>query len=356
MISDSLFGIAFPDRMLWFVALLIGVFFVSSLSLIFMVVLFRVRNVRRRKRWSRVELAWEHVMLDVLAGEKQADELNALVAARDNRYFVDFLLRYAARLKGAERDTVLQLARPYLPAIASQLERRSPERRARAVKTLGELDTVSYTSQIVAALHDPSPLVAITAAQALARHRSPDLVRDLVGSMETFELWDTRFLAAILAELGPDVAPALREFLADASHSVRTRALAAATLGELNDPAAADCAAEVLETEKDVDLLVAALRLIRNVGSGAHVAAVRSLLESPSPAVRGYAVSALVAIGTPDDTAIIEAAIDDESSWVVMHAARGLEALGRLDILRLLAASDHPRASAAREILAGTTA
>ena len=49
MISDSLFGIAFPDRLLWFVALLIGVFFVSSLTLIVIVVVLRARNVRKRK-------------------------------------------------------------------------------------------------------------------------------------------------------------------------------------------------------------------------------------------------------------------------------------------------------------------
>jgi hypothetical protein len=352
MIGDSLFGIAFPDRLLWFVALLIGAFFACSLTLIAVVVLLRARNVRRRKRWARVERAWEHVMLDVLAGEKPAGELQALVAPRDERYFVDFLLRYASRLKGAERKTVHDLARPHLPSVAHQLTRRSAERRARGVKTLGELDTHTYTSQIVAALHDPSPLVAITAAQALARHRSPHVVRDLVESMETFELWDTRFLSAILAELGPEVAPALREYLTDSSHSVRTRALAAATLTQLNDLGAAEGAAKVLATEQDVDLLVATLRLMRNVGSGEHVPAVRSLLRSPSPAVRGYAVSAMVAIGTAEDTANIEAAIDDESSWVVMHAVRGLKALGRLEILESLAASDHPRASAAREILA----
>jgi HEAT repeat protein len=353
--TESLFGVALPDRLLWFVAVLIGVFFLSALSLIAAAVLLRVRNIRRRRRWARMEMSWEPVILDVLVGERPETDLHDLVQPGDQRYFVDFLLRYTSRLKGEERGTVLQLARPYLPAIASQLNRRSAERRARAVKTLGELDADTYTAQTIAALRDPSPLVAITAARALARHRSPEMVHDLVQGMETFELWHTRFLAAILAELGPDVAPALRGFLEEPQHSARTRALAAATLEQLNDLTAADAAAAVIETEKDVDLLVAAVRLIRKVGSGEHVAAVRRLLDASSPAVRGHAVATLASIGTLDDTSLIQHAVDDESSWVVMHAVRGLKAMGRLDILRELAESDHPRAPAAREILAGAS-
>ncbi len=353
--TESLFGIVLPDRLLWFVAVLIAVFFLCALALIAAVVLLRVRNILKRRRWTRMELSWEPVIPDVLVYERPESDLHDLVKPSDQRYFVDFLLRYSSRLKGEERSTVLQLARPYMPAIARQLNRRSAERRARALKTLGELDADTYAAQTIEALRDPSPLVAITAARALARHRSPEMVHDLVQGMETFELWHTRFLAAILAELGPDVAPALRGFLQDPQHSARTRALAAATLEQLNDLNAVDAAVTVVETERDVDLLVAAVRLIRKVGSGDHVAAVRRLLEAPSPAVRGYAVATLASIGTPGDTSLIQQAIDDESNWVVMHAVRGLKAVGRLDILRELAESDHPRAPAALEVLAGAS-
>jgi len=362
-VTDSLLGIALPDRLLWFVALLVAVFFVSSLSLVATVAALRIRNVRRSRRWQRLETRWEPVIIGVLVGERPEAELHALVERRDQRYFVDFLLRYSTRLKGGERETVVRLAQRYLPAIARQLERRSGERRARAVRTLGELDVETYTPQIVAALRDPSPLVAITAGRALAQQRSPKLVRSLVDSLESFELWDTRFLSSLLADLGPEAMPALRAVLEDQERPARTRALAANTLERLNDLNAADIAVAVLEagaatstipSEQHVDLMVAALRLVRKVGRGEHVGTVRRMLAASNAAVRGCAVDALASVGGGDDVPLIRKAIDDESNWVVMHAVRGLKALGRVDFLQDLAASNHPRADAAREVLAGT--
>ena len=352
--TDNLFGIALPDRLLWVVAILILVFFLSSVLLVVAVVLLRVRNIGRKKRWERMETTWEPVILGVLVSECAEEELHELVRPGDRGYFVDFLLRYSARLKGDERDTVLHLARPYLPAIARKLNRRSAEKRARALKTLGELDPDTYMSETVAALQDPSPLVAITAARVLARRRNPEMVSELVQAMKAFELWHSRFLASVLAEFGSEVAPALRGYFEDPKHSPRTRALAAATLEQLNDLPAADVAVEVARTESDVDLLVAAARLIHRVGSGRHVAAVREMLSATNPAVRGYAVAALANIGTSEDAPLIRNAVDDESSWVVMHAVRGLKTIGRLDLLHKLVDANHPRASAAREMLAGS--
>jgi HEAT repeat protein len=362
-LTDSLLGVALPDRLLWFVALLVALFFVSSVSLIGTVVVLRVRNVMQLKRWHRLEARWEPAIIDVLVGQIRERELHALVRHEDQRYFVDFLLRYGKRLKGVERETVVRLAQRYLPAIAEQLEGRSPERRARAIRTLGELDAATYTTQIIAALRDHSPLVAITAGRALARRQDPELAQSLVDSLESFELWDTRFLSSLLADLGPKATPVLREVLDDRERPARTRALAAHTLERLNDLNAAHIAVAVLEassamsepfSEERVDLIVAALRLIRKVGRGEHLGPVRRLVESSHAAVRGYAVNALASVGSSADAPLIRPAIDDESSWVVMHAVRGLKTLGELDELQQLAASNHPRADAAREVLAGS--
>jgi HEAT repeat protein len=351
-VTDTLFGLTFSDRILWALAFLIVALFVGSFTLVVLVVHLRLRNIRRARKRANLEAQWEPIILEVLAGTMSASELHGLVQTENERYFINFLMRYSTRLKGDEREAVLDLARPYLPAVALQLRRRSPERRARAVQTLGELDVEGYTSEIMAALGDPSPLVAITAARALARQRNPDLAQGLMDSFAAVELWHKRFLSSMLASMGPKAGPVLREVLADPKRHTQTRVLAAETLVQLNDLAAVDSATTVIETEHDTDLLVAALRLIQKIGGEEQREPVQRLLDTPDPAVRANAVRALACIGTGSDVERVRAAVEDESNWVVMHAVWGLKALGRLDLLQELASSSHRRAAAAREMLA----
>ena len=104
-------------------------------------------------------------------------------------------------------------------------------------------------------------------------------------------------------------------------------------------------------SETDVDLVVPVLGLIEKVGRHDHLAVVRNLLHSPDHAVRASAVSTLARIGTPADTAAIRSALEDDSNWVVLHAVRGLNEIGEVDFLSDMAASEHPGAIAAQEIL-----
>lgn len=350
--TDTLISMTLADGLLWALAFLIVALFVGSFVLIVLVVYLRVRNMRRAKKRASLEARWEPIMLEVLAGAAPDSELHTLVKPDEERYFVDFLMHYSTRLKGDERAAVLELSHQYLPWVTLQLKRRSPERRARAVQTLGELDAQGYTDELMAALTDPSPLVAITAARALARQRNPDLARGLVDSFGAVELWHKRFLSSMLANMGPKSGPILREALADRNQPTHTRVLAAETLVQLNDLAAVDSATAVIQTEHDTDLLVAALRLIQRVGGEEQREPVKRLLIAADPAVRANAVRALACVGTQSDVDLVRKAVEDESNWVVMHAVWGLKALGRLDMLRDIVSCNHRRAAAAREMLA----
>jgi HEAT repeat protein len=351
-VTDTLIGLNFSDQLLWALAFLIIALFVGSFVLVMLVVHLRLHNLRRARQRADLEAQWEPIILEVLAGGAPDAKLHALVKPEDEGYFVSFLMRYSTRLKGDEREAVLDLSREYLPAVALQLKRRSPERRARAVQTLGELDAHGYTDDLMSALSDPSPLVAITAARALARQRNPDLAQGLVASFGAVELWHKRFLSSMLASMGPKSGAILRDALGDPNRPTHTRVLAAETLVQLNDLAAADSATAVIQTETDTDLLVAALRLIQRVGGEEQREPVKGLLQAPDPAVRANAVRALACVGTQSDVDLVRSAVEDESNWVVMHAVWGLKALGRLDVLRELVSSNHHRAAAAREMLA----
>ncbi len=348
---DSALGLPFSDRSFHIVTAAVLLLLACAVAFTLAAAWLRLRNARLAERWQRLEAVWEPVVLAVISGESVASEFYRKVRKKDSRYVADFLLRYARQLRGAERDSVTRLASPYLSLLASELKARSPEKRAYALRTLGELSVARHSAEFLQALDDPSPLVAMNAFQALARHYDVAYAESLLRALERFEFWSSRYLAAMLANMGSESLQALRAAYGDPKRPARVRAVLAVTLTNLNDARSAGIAARTLETESQIDLIVASLKLVEKVGGPDQLLAVRALTTSPQPAIRAQAVTTLARLGTPEDVYRIRSALDDESNWVAIHAAQGLKALGKTDMLALLEATDHPRAIAAREVL-----
>lgn len=344
-------ALPFSDRGLQLVALVTVLLLACAVAFTLAAAYLRADNIRNEKRWVRLEGMWEPIIMSVLTEEAAEGELLARVHPRDTRRFVEFLLRYARQLKGVERDTVLSLAAPHMGKIADDLNHRSPEIRARALQTLGELSVAAYSDRFLHALGDESPLVAMSAAQALARHYDPAFADRLLRVLDRFQHWSIGYLAAMLANMGPESAPRLRAVLADTTRSPQIRAAVARTLTSLRDVGSAAVASQVLRSEDHIDVIIPVLGLIEKVGGRDQLPVVRQLLRSPDHAVRARAVSTLARIGTSEDVAHIRAALDDESNWVVIHAARGLKETGRMDLLAEVAESESPGAIAAQEML-----
>ncbi len=339
------------DLTLQLVALAILALLACAMAFTLAAAWIRTLSNREAQRWHRLELSWEPVMLRVLTGETTEHQLHTLVRRKDRRFFVGFLLRYARRLRGVEGETVLRLAAPYLSVIVDDLQRRSPERRAYALQTLGELSVAEYSERFLEALEDASLLVAMNAAQALARHYDLAYADRLLRSMERFENWSLRYLAAMLANMGPESASKLRATLSDPSRPPRVRAVVARTLTSLSDHQSLDIATQIIESNNENDLVISALGLIEKVGGPEQLPAVRRLLESTDPAIRAHAVTTLARLGAPEDVDLVRRQLDDSSNWVALHAAEGLEEMGQVELLASLGASDHPRALAAREVI-----
>lgn len=317
--------------------------------------LLRIRNDRKAGHWSALERRWEERTLEVLTGAATPEQLWELVERRDRLRFLSFMLRFARRLTGTERRRVDELAAPYLDRILPQLRSRSPERRARAIQTLTTLGASRYAPQVVRSLDDPSPLVAMVAARSLARRERPDFSSAILRRLHRFDTWRPSFLASMLAQIGPAVAPALRNALADGTFDPKTRAVAAEALRELNDYAAADAAAEALRDTTDRDLLISSLGLLAHVGRADQIAAIRPLLGTADPIVKSRVMSVLGRIGGPDDADTLVRAFDDPSPWVALRAAEAMLESNN-PALERLAASEHPRAPLARQLLAGGAA
>jgi HEAT repeats len=343
----------FHDRLLFL--LVIGICVLTCFVFLFTAtaLLLRIKNIRTASKWTKLEDSWEPPLMEVLYGEGPPEALWKVVGPEVELHFVNYLLRFMRRLSGEERDRIRAVAAPYLPRILKRLQRRGPERRARAIQTLGELGLREHADRIVEMLDDPSPLVAMTAARALAAKEHPQYTEAIIARLHRFSNWRPSFLSAVLAAIGPGAVPALHRAFGDPQARSSVRAIAANALGQLNDFSSAEIAIAVLRDSAERDLTASTLRLLGRVGRAEDVPIVRSMLSSQDDVIRGAAAGALGRLGSVSDVELLERATrDDPSQWVAITAARGLRELGGVKALRDLAASAHTRAPLALQILA----
>lgn len=363
---DALFGLELQDRAFAILAVAIAVLLLATAGFAVLTLALRYRNRRRAERWSRLEAAWERLLLDVLAGDEEPEALRRRVDDGDRSFFVDFLLRYAERVRGAELERIRALARPYLGTVAEQLDADEPMRRALAVRTLATLGSRDHTEAIVRALDDPSPVVTMAAAHALAEEGGPSYAAEILDRLDRYELWSAPFVTQLLVSMGDAAVPDVERVYADPDAPPEARAVCADALSRIGPAASADLAAEVLakldlesaartadETTfgDERELLIASLKLLARLGRPEHVPLVRRLARAPDPIVRAMAVTALGELGGAEDRSLLTSALRDPARWVALHAARALQSMGETGPLADLARSDGERATLAREVL-----
>ncbi len=331
--------------------ILIGIISLSTLTFAVSAVSTRLHRDRVRSRRNELESIWEPLLLDALTEEIPLREVWDRVPRGRELWLVEYLLRVTRRLRGDDVDALARVAEPYLDLVSSRLNHRLVEQRAFAVETLNVLGCGRYTAEIAAALDDRAPLVAMIAARALTRSGESDHLEAILDRLHRFDTWSPRLLMSLLASIGPAAAPVLRKALVDPDRPLLVRVVSTSALQQLNDLKAADCAVQVLRTETDREVLASSLRLLAKVGRPEQAEFARALCGSSDFVVRAHALTALARLGEPEDAGILIEAIDDESSWVALHAVNGLKLAGHLSQLRELADSEHPRSELARQVL-----
>lgn len=353
LLSTSFVELILEDKILYFLIFIILLLFILALVLAVYTLILRRANRLKALKWMRLENKWQPVVLDVLSGTAKSKDLLDLVGDEERLYFVDFLERFAQRLRGEERGTLSELALPFLDPVVRNLQHKDAERRARAVQTLCLLGLPHYANEIIVTLDDPAPLVSMVAARYLMRREHPEYALHVLDHLHNFGTWSRNLLASMMASVGPKAIPALRDTFVNKDKPIFVRCVAADALRQLNDFKVADAAVHILGSETDRELLAASLRLLTTIGNPDHVpAVVRQLCDSSDFVVRANALKVLGYLARlPQDISILKAAIDDSSSWVAIQAAQGLKESGSLDILRDIAMSDHPRANLAQQVL-----
>ncbi|RJP19954.1 MAG: HEAT repeat domain-containing protein [Candidatus Omnitrophota bacterium] len=342
----------YRDHVLFYLSIAILILTLLTFIFAILAICLRIANEKKAARYQRIEEQWENEILEVLDGEKKAEDLwQKMEQEKDWLLFVDFLLRYARVLSGQEREILSQVAMPFLDSVARIAVTGDAERRAWAVKTLSVLGMPAYNQAIVAALGDSSPLVTMVAVRALMNKDYPEYIAVVLKHLHRYDTWSINYLASLLTDIGAEAVPFLRQTLVDRDTNPRTRAVAAEALRMLNDFAVADSIPAILEQESDRDLLCSSLRLLGQVGRPQHLTVIRKMCESPDDVVRANAMRTLGQLGESEDIPRLRSAFDDPFPWVAIHAAWGMWEMGSLELLEQFANSDHPRANLARQVL-----
>jgi HEAT repeat protein len=219
------------------------------------------------------------------------------------------------------------------------------------VETVATLSFDRHHERVVAALDDPSPMVAMIAARSIARQQRPEHVRVLLGHMSRVAEWNPRQLTALLTSMGSESMPALRLAFGDPENSPELRAIAADALRSLHDPEAMEIARRVLPGATDRELIAATLRLFAELGQPGQADDVRRLCSHSDAVIRGAALQALTTIGGSEDRELLREGMEDESGWVAIQSALGMMRSGDSASLRARARQDDPRALLARQVL-----
>ncbi|MGE0159216.1 MAG: HEAT repeat domain-containing protein [Gemmatimonadales bacterium] len=343
------------DSLLASLVLVMALLFAVTAVFSAYVLVLRLRHEARDRRRARYVAKWQEPLLLALSDEAEAAALQGVIAPEERIHFVGFAVQYARRLRGDGRVALAHLVKPFLEPVLERAESRRIEVRARAIQTLGTLGLPDHAPRLIAALDDPSPLVAMVAARALATEEVPEYAQAVLARLHRFTGWNQRFLASMLAAMGPGVAPTLRNGFADPSGEPRSRAVLAEALRIQGDLEAGDVAAEVLRTATEENLLASTLRLLQDIGRPEHADAVRAHVRAQHPAVRAQALHALGAVGGRDDLPWLLEGLRDESPWAALSAARGVLAAGGPEVLTEIAAAGDGVGVLARQVLAGET-
>ena len=332
-----------------------GVILVSLLmiaSFLWYMVSLRNKNARLAARWRELEQRWKTSVLACMMGDETVEKVHGKIMPGENLYFIDFVRRFAQKVRGIELDRMQDLVRPFLDTVATRLSTDDEHIRSRAVQTLSVLGIFNYQDMVIPLLNDPSPLVAMIAARAIISTLHPDKSKAVLSVMNRFQNWSRGYMANLLAMAGPGMSPYLREALEDLNRPDQERVIVADALRFLNDVPSADIVARLLSKGTGRELGATCLRILGSLGGPQHLDVIREQCASEDAIIRVQAIRSLGAHATTEDFKILEKALNDDSSWVALQAARSLRQVAGEAHLKALASEYGDKLNLLQQVMA----
>lgn len=304
---------------------------IASIALAVLLLLYtlelRVHRRLRERRRALLVAYWRDVIANAVTGA--AGDGAAPALPRAHRGEVLRLWNHTrSMIEGAAAERLIVLAdRLGLRELArTQAEQARSSARLTAIQALGHLRDAESYGAILAATADDNPLIAITAAEALAEIDPERAMSVLIPKLAANRDWPRTHVFRMLEKAGSAVvSEPLYRVIRAASDADAAYLLQFAEVAEFDVRDA--MASELLHSRNDPELLAAALKVASGYGG---IARLDEFLHHPVWYVRMQAAALLGRVGHAGHVEQLEKCLSDEEWWVRYRAAKALVRLPAL--------------------------
>ena len=283
----------------------------------------RFKNVYQENYRKNFIKNWQPVLVQRALGENAA--LPALGAGEID-YFLILWLHFQESLLGAPREhlnTVMQelnLSRE----LKKRLHKGSIAKRMVAISSFGYLRDESAWNELVHLVQSPALTLSILSASALANINPQKAVPVIFPIIAERRDWPAPKIARILKE-SPEILASFLQFIEKSLHEKRPyliRLLRLMHVQNLNQ--SPFYIRDILEHSKDSELILAALKLVREPRD---LDLVRKRLRDESWQVKVQAVKMLGQLGDKQDVTSLVPLLSSKDWWLRYRAASAINAM-----------------------------
>ncbi len=336
----------------------IAVLVAFGFNVVALVALIALKAVHRRRmrlhdrrRDSYVALLSRHV-----AFEHCTDQITPEMA--EDPAFLDALIDVRNAVAGPEMATLREIVSRH-GVIQHQIARlRSPfplGRRLRAAVALAEIGDDTAAPILMECLDDREQEIRIQAARGLGRIRWTPAIDRIVWRFGIETPWVRVRFSDTLTMFGSKATwPLLAYVKINHMHETEGPKLALRTLAQIEDRDAVKPILEILAESRNLEIQIAAVEALGELGSPGAVPALSEMLTSPHWELRAKAATALGSIGDEWATPLLVSSLRDPDWWVRRNSAAAIARMpaGIQTLYEALASPDRFAADAAAEALA----
>jgi HEAT repeat protein len=343
----------FPDQL---VPMAVLVIFSINAALLAGLVLLKVVHRRRTlshnaRRQEYLKLLSHHISVD-----NSVEPITESMA--QDQAFLDALIDMRNVITGDEVSTLRRIVNHH-GVIERQMRYLDTSlllsRRLRAAVALAELGDETSAETLMSHLDDREPEIRIQAARGLGRIQWTPAIDQIVSRFSDEIPWvRVRFSDTLVGYGIKATWPLIAYIRINHRFESKGPALALRTIAQIQDDQAVAPLLEILEETTDLEIQIATVDALAELGSPEASTALNSLLESEHWELRAKAATALGGLGESSAIQRLTTAMREENWWVRRSAAAAVARLpqGIEALYRSLDDDDPFAADAAAEALA----
>jgi len=341
-----------PDQLIKMTVLVV---FSVNAVLAAVLILLKVVHRRRMRRHNLRRQRYLGVLSRHLSFENCTDPITESMA--EDPAFLDALIDMRSAITGDEVSTLRTIVNRHgvIDRQISHLDSSFPlGRRLRAAVALAEIGDETAAGALMRHLEDREPEIRIQCGRGLGRIQWTPAIDQIVWRFSAEIPWVRARFSDTLTGFGPKATwPLLAYIRINHKHESKGPALAIRTLGQIQDHQAVGPLLEILEEADDLEIEIAAIEALGELGSPQALPKLHVLLDSTRWELRARAATALAGLGDPSTIPHMTTLLRDENWWVRRSSAAAIARIpgGVATLYEALDDEDPFAADAAAEAL-----